>query len=73
MARKAASRKSLSAAGLLGVARRCFEAVGEPVAGRGGAWLADCLMSGLAMFGLKFPSLPRFDGASRTDAAVRAK
>ena len=54
------------------MARRCFEAVGDPVAGRGGASLADCLMSGLAMFGLKFPSLLQFDGASRTDDAVRA-
>ena len=44
MARNAASRKELSAAGLLGIVRRCFEAVADPVARRGGASLADCLV-----------------------------
>ena len=71
MARKAASRKELGAAGLLGIARRCFEGIADPVAGRGGAGLADCLMSGLAVYGLKYASLPEFDEAARGDDAVR--
>ena len=71
MARKAASRKELSAAGLLGIARRCFGAVADPVARRGGASLADCLMSGLAVYGLKYGSLLKFDEAARGDGAVR--
>ena len=72
MARNAASRKELSAAGLLGIVRRCFEAVADPVARRGGASLADCLMSGLAVYGLKYASLLKFDEAARGDAAVRS-
>ena len=72
MARKAASRKELSAAGLLGIVRRCFEAVADPVARRGGAGLADCLMSGLAVYGLKYASLLKFDEAARGDDAVRS-
>ena len=72
MARHAASRKELSAAGLLGIARRCFEAVADPVARRGGASLVDCLMSGLAVYGLKYASLLKFDEAARGDDAVRS-
>ena len=72
MARNAASRKELSAAGLLGIVRRCFEAVADPVARRGGASLADCLMSGLAVYGLKYASLLKFDEAARGDDAVRS-
>ena len=72
MARNAASRKELSAAGLLGIARRRFEAVADPVARRGAASLADCLMSGLAVYGLKYASLLKFDEAARGDDAVRS-
>ena len=72
MARNAASRKELSAAGLLGIVRRCFEAVADPVARRGGASPADCLMSGLTVYGLKYASLLKFDEAARGDAAVRS-
>ena len=72
MARNAASRKELSAAGLLGIVRRCFEAVADPVARRSGASLADCLMSGLAVYGLKYASLLKFDEAARGDDAVRS-
>ena len=34
--------------------------------------LADYLMSGLAFFSLRFPSLPHFDRQVRGDDAVRA-
>ena len=64
MARNAASRKELSAAGLLGIARRCFEAVADPVARRGGA--------SLAVYGLKYASLLKFDEAARGDDAGRS-
>ena len=49
-------RKSLSAPGLLSEVRRCFQAVKDDTAGRG-FQLVDYLMSGLAVFGLKYPSL----------------
>ena len=63
--------KTLSALGLLRVVRNCFAGVEDTVAGRG-LNLADCLMSGLAVFGLKYPSLPRFDRAARRDELIRS-
>jgi hypothetical protein len=53
-------RQSLCAPGLLKEARRCFESIPDPVASRG-ITQSDCLMSGLAVFGLKYPSLLQFD------------
>ena len=64
-------RKALSAPGLLGVVRGCFDEVNDPVSARRFS-LSDCLMSGLAVFGLKYPSLLRFDRDARTDEVVRA-
>ena len=64
-------RKALSAPGLLRVARRSFDKVEDPVSARQFS-LSDCLMSGLAVFGLKYPSLLRFDRDARTDETVRA-
>ena len=49
---------------LLAQMRRCFEAVEDEVAGRGLS-LADCLMSGLAIFALKYPSLLQFEQDAR--------
>ena len=63
-------RKSLSAPGLLREVRRCFQAIKDDAAGRGLA-LTDCLMSGLAVFGLKHPSLLQFD-RGRADEMVRS-
>jgi hypothetical protein len=63
---KLLSRKHLSASGLLGVVHSQFKKIkpprelakrSKPIA------LTDCLMSGVAMFGLKFPSLLKFDEA----------
>ena len=45
-------RKALSAPGLLRVVRGCFDEVKDPGSGRRFS-LSDCLMSGLAVFGLK--------------------
>lgn len=65
-------RKQLSAPGLLKTVRQCFEAIEEHRRRRGTFSLADVLMSGLAMFGLKYPSLLKFDEAHREEAVVRA-
>ena len=62
-------RKDLSAEGLLGEARRVFGQIpdrpGNDIA------LVDHLMSGLALFGLKYPSLLQFD-RDRQEETVRA-
>ena len=57
-------RETLSAPGLLRVVRDCFAGIKDTVAGRG-LNLTDCLMSGLAVSGLKYPSLLRFDRDAR--------
>ena len=64
-------RKTLSAPGLLRVVRKSFDEVEDPVCARRFR-LSDCLMSGLAVFGLKYPSLLQFDRDARTDETVRA-
>ena len=64
-------RGTLSAPGLLRVVRACFDKLEDPVSGRRFS-LSECLMSGLAVFGLKYPSLLRFDRDARTDETVRA-
>ena len=64
-------RKTLSAPGLLRAVRKSFDKVPDPVPRRKFT-LSDCLMSGLAVFGLKYPSLLRFDRDARTDETVRA-
>ena len=57
-------RKTLSAPGLLRLVRESFDRIEDPVASRG-LNLTDCLMSGLAVFGLKFASLLSFDRDAR--------
>ncbi len=61
---KPSFRKTLSAPGLLRIVRQSFDRIDDPVAGRG-LNLTDCLMSGLAVFGLKYPSLLKFDRDAR--------
>ena len=65
-----AMRKRLNASGLLALSRRCFERIedGTPVRAYR---LVDCLMSALAMFGLKSQSLLQFDREVRLDGRVR--
>ncbi len=58
-------RKDLSIPGLLSEARRCFETI--PVKPGCDIPLADHLMSGLALFGLKYPSLLQFDEECREE------
>jgi hypothetical protein len=63
-------RKALSAEGLLRTARGAFapipDAPGHAIA------LVDHLMSGLALFGLKYPSLLQFDQDCRQETTTRA-
>ena len=54
-------RKSLSAPGLLGTVRKVFRSVPDTRVGHSPLALADALMSGLAVFSLKYPSLLQFD------------
>lgn len=59
-------RKDLSAPGLLQTIRESFTAISDHRrTGRTETSLVDALMSGLAVFGLKYPSLLQFDQASR--------
>jgi hypothetical protein len=58
-------RKALSAPGLLKTIRESFASVPDPRSERAEIALADALMAGLAVFGLKYPSLLKFDEASR--------
>lgn len=67
-------KKHLSAKGMLKTIRSTFQKIPElPRHPRGlqtSIPLSDCLMSGLAIFGLKFPSLLQFD-ASRNNDLIR--
>lgn len=58
-------KRQLSAKGMLGKVRSCFAQIPEPARDPRGSKpeisLTDCLMSALAVFGLKFSSLLQFD------------
>lgn len=64
-------KKYLSAAGLLALARRKFERIQDPATRAVSISLPDCLMSALALFGLKYPSLLQFDEDAREDEIVK--
>lgn len=64
-------RKHLSAPGLLKTIRQSFEAIPDHRSPRSQIALSDALMAGLAMFGLKYPSLLKFDEAYR-EGVIRA-
>lgn len=59
-------KKNLSASGLLKIVRGDFEKIPREVK-RQRISLTDCLMSALAMFGVKSPSLLAFDGPKMED------
>src|SRR3990170_4597843 len=65
-------KKQLSARGMLEKVRAAFAKIPEPPRDSRGLKskipLTDCLMSGLALFGLKFPSLLQFDQGLNDDA-----
>ena len=54
-------RKHLSHPGLLKTVTHSFRQVADPSGPDDGIPLSDCLLSGLALFGLKYPSLLQFD------------
>ena len=65
-------KRQLSARGMLEKVRSIFGAIPEPPKDNRGLKskipLTDCLMSGLALFGLKFPSLLQFDQGLNDEA-----
>ena len=63
-------RKRLSAPGLLEAVRVRVNRISDPLAGKTAFPLSDCLMSGLAMFSLKYRSLLEFD-QSLADKKIR--
>jgi hypothetical protein len=63
-------RKTLSAPGLFDVVKKSFETIPSNHAPRSNISLTDCLMSGLAIFSLKIPSLLQFDHA-KEEARIR--
>lgn len=64
-------RKALSAPGLLATVRTSFEKIPDHRNGSSVTHtIPDSLMSGLAIFGMKFPSLLQFDKMSRSDEYV---
>ncbi|MCP3865907.1 MAG: transposase, partial [Aestuariibacter sp.] len=62
---KPSLRKHLSASGLLKTIRHQFNKIDDPRP-RANISVADCLMSGLAIFGLKYPSLLKFEQDKET-------
>ena len=65
MAKIPGMRKTLSAPGLLKEVRACFDRIEDPIRGLN---QTDCL--GLAVFGMKYPSLLKFDEAAHYNEAV---
>ena len=64
-------RKTLSKPGLLHAAHSSFKKIDDTVSGRGFT-LVDYLMSGLAVFSLKYPSLLAFDRAVHDEDRLRS-
>src|SRR6188768_3743338 len=69
------SRKHLSAKGLLDLTREAFKKLNCPriIAKRSAnpIELVDCMMSGLAIFSLKFPSLLQFEEQSKQGGLIK--
>lgn len=64
-------RKYLSADGLVNVVRHCIEREKlTPVKGSNYSW-TDCILSGLAIFGFKCPSLLQFEKQKNTEPMIR--
>lgn len=64
-------RKRLSAPGLLEAVRTRFSRIKDPLVGKTKYPIADCAMSALAMFGLKYRSLLQFEDSHKADEKVR--
>jgi hypothetical protein len=61
-------RKHLYLPGLLERARAQFEKIRDPLEGKTRYSLSNCLMSGLEMFSLKYPSLLQFNDDSHGES-----
>ena len=61
----------MSAEGLLNVVRRCLRREKIKELSRSAYSWHDCIMSGLAVFGFKFPSLLQFDQQSSHVPMIR--
>ena len=68
MTKTPAPRKQLSADALFRTIRESFQDVADPRTGNPTIKLPDALMSGLAMFALKDPSMLAFDQRRQLDA-----
>lgn len=64
-------RRRLSASGLLEAARVRFSRVPDLLRNKTKYAVVDCLMSGLAIFTLKYPSLLQFDESYQEEESVR--
>jgi hypothetical protein len=67
MSRKPTPRKWLSADALYRTIRQSFQGISDPRTGDATIELSDALMSGLAMFALKDPSMLAFDRRRQQD------
>lgn len=65
------SKQNLRIPGLLKLVRRSCERIQDTPKRAVNFSLADCLMSGVAMFGLKYPSLLQFDNGCRHDDMLK--
>lgn len=68
-----AEKKHLSAKGMLGFVHEVFQAIPDPKSSCKSELeitLCDCLMSGLAVFSLKYPSLLQFDHDSKQGGCI---
>lgn len=66
-------RKHLWIKDLLTNVRQKFDKIKDTTTKRSGDYsLTDCLMSGVAIFGMKYPSLLQFDNDSRHDEVVKS-
>ena len=62
--------KTLSASGMFTAVKKNFDKIPDTCSSRSNITLSDCLMSGLAIFSLKFPSLLQFEHA-KEEARIR--
>ena len=68
MTKTPAAGKRLSADALFGNIHQAFQGIRDPRTGKPSISLPDALMSGLAMFALKDPSMLAFDQRRQRDA-----
>jgi hypothetical protein len=69
--KKAKMRKHLCLPGLLKRSRHSFDRIQDTVSRKVTISLSDCLMSGLALFSLKYPSLLQFDNDFREGKRIK--